>query len=796
MCNIQQSNGKCNVVTKVDMLTFCYFSFFIYTLYINIFCVYPLKYDESYFIVHFLLQGIGSFVVGILSDIYGKKKCLKVLFSLLIFLLIFIFVIVSPSVFLFNDNAQNGKNQDRGRLYYHLDDHKNEIHSIGPIQHYTYFVNKDIYEVTNQGRVGQMIPNSLCPFREGSTNHLVHNIKHKKWKHKIENAKCGCSSGERSLGYMNIGEDKTLTYDSFVYKRVSSKGHPSSYHYTGYEENGIRSKNRYDDVSNYCSMANSSNSYNTVCYYKPICLASFEDMPKMANSWTSQEWYLIGRGSNHKDAKMGSNLYESEFCGRTDKIVKRKRTSFPFVELCQKLTGHIIIYGWKKYKLPLMEKNISGMITTCAMNILRRSSLDIKNFLLKINHINAVKKQKILFKKGSNLFNNINEREANVLAKKIHYDVKTYQWEVLSTQVGRIGTNSTYGEDEKKEEEKMYSNKMEELRKEAEKHENYSQSFWNGIFYALMYVCGFFAKGLSNILCITIIENVKVSHRTKSICLILIIENCSQFVLRFLLFVRGLTNVYFIYRVNVLVCAVLSIVIVALLNMSIWDVDTNMMEKQREHLKMLCNIWGKHRVEASHCVGYVNPRNSRLQWQKIPQKKKNIFSIRTKGFNYTYEKRAVGEVLLDVKTSGEKEKKCDVCVEEVLLPQKGDVAYFPDIIIQKDNVPYEVCKLGGRCATCDVWDIPNIGTQNEKTSFIKKLRTKDEFIQYRENVQRGDTFNVSSSIDYSVLYDTYFRHFLLHLCDKRVVPPHYKTVDQCLCCANCVKWSPCEEVTV
>ncbi|SBT44061.1 transporter, putative [Plasmodium ovale wallikeri] len=622
-----------------------------------------------------------------------------------------------------NGKSQNGKNKNRGRLYHHLDDNKNEIYSIGPIQqHYTNFVKKDIYEVTNQGRVGQMIPNSLRPFREGSINNLVHNIMHKKWKRKIVNVKCGCSSGEKPFGCMNIGEDKTLTYDSFVCKKAFSKGHPSSYHYTGYAENGIRSKNKYDDVSNGCSMDNSSNSFNTICYYKPTYLASSEDMPKMENSLTAQQWYSKRRRSNDKDAKMGGNLYESKFCGRTDKMVKREKTNFPFVELYQKLTGHIIIYGGKKYKHPPMEKNMSGVITTCAMDILRRNSPDVENFLLKINHLNTVKKQKILFKKGRNLFNNIKERGANVLAKKFHYDVKTYQWEVLSTQIGRIGTNSTYGEDEKKEEKKMYSHKMEELRKEEETHENYSQSFWKGIFYALMYMCGFFSKGISNILCITIIENVKVTtHRTKSICLILIIENFSQVVLRFLFFVRGLTSVYFIYRVNVLVCAVLSIVIVALLNMPIWDVDTNMMEKQREHLKMLCNIWGEHRVEASHFVGYVNPRNSRLQWQNISQKKKNIFSIRTKGYNYTYEKSAVGEMLLDVKTSREKETKCDVCEEEVLLPQKGDVAYFPNSFIPKDNVLYEVCKLGGRCVTCDIWNMSNISTQNEETSFIEKL---------------------------------------------------------------------------
>ncbi|CAG9475348.1 unnamed protein product [Plasmodium vivax] len=94
-------------VTRINALL-CYLTLFVYTCFINIPCVYPLNVGDSFFAFYFTLQGVGSLVLGVLADVYGRAKCLKVCFTILIVSSVLMLFSAPPSVFSFEGKVKDG----------------------------------------------------------------------------------------------------------------------------------------------------------------------------------------------------------------------------------------------------------------------------------------------------------------------------------------------------------------------------------------------------------------------------------------------------------------------------------------------------------------------------------------------------------------------------------------------------------------------------------------------------------------------------------------------------------------
>ncbi|SCO59013.1 transporter, putative [Plasmodium berghei] len=565
-CYVKLKDEKLKEMTSVSTVIFWYFCFFVYVWYINIVCVYPLKFDGSHFVIYYFIQGCGSLLLGLFSDIYGKRKCLNISFLFLIASFSTILLTISSSDFLFINNIKDFNN----RKY-------------------------DLY--SNQNVFAQ----------DDSANNLMSffNLK----------------EGNNFFDQGNQNDN----FNGNIYKVLNS-------HNTNIQDNNnYMSKSEHENIS---YMANPYSNGNHDQNY-------LNEKPKSPNNDNNNIETVHIRGDNTKDVENLTAEHSNQHTNSINKNIKIKiKLNNNFQNLHEQLIKKVLNDIKKKNSELLNKKHLNNIIQLCVKTNLKKYIMDMKNYNIGMAK-NIRRKKSVITNNNSdnnnNYFRNYPNNENIDIYMNNNYDhiVNKCVDGIISMYSDGKDANYATGQNDDlyfSHKENNQNNKsniqiLETLFESSDQNENKYSDIYKILFYLLTFASGFFAKGISNILCIIITENIKSSYRTKGVCLIYIIENISLILIRSLFVFNTYINLYLLYKINIFFCAFLNIIIIILLNKYFSSINTNILKIQKDNINNLQNH--ENCIESNPLSNDDdNGSNSDINNEKKKKKKKkNFFSF-------------------------------------------------------------------------------------------------------------------------------------------------------------------------
>lgn len=455
-CYIKLKDEKLKEMTRVSAVIFWYFCFFVYVWYINIVCIYPLKFNDSHFIIYYFIQGCGSLLIGLLSDIYGKRKCLNISFLFLIASFSTILLTISSSDFLFLNNIKYFNNR------------KYDLHS-----------NQNVFA------------------QDDSRNNL--------------------------MSFFNLKEgnnffDQGSQNDNFngnIYKILN--GHNNNIQ----DDNNYMNKSEHENIS---YMANSNGNHDQNHLNKK---------PKSHNNDNNIETLDI-REDNTEDAENSTTEHSNQHTNSINKNIEIKiKLNNNFQNLHEQLIQKVLNNIKKKNNELLNQKHLNNIIQLCVKTNLKKYIIDMKNYNIGMAKNIRRKKSPIPNNNSddnNNNFPNYTNNENSDIYMNNNYDhiVNTCVDGIISMYSDGKDVNYVTGQNddlyfshtENDQNNKSNIQLLEALFENSDQNENKYSYIYKILFYLLTFASGFFAKGISNILCIIITENIKSSYRTKGVCLI------------------------------------------------------------------------------------------------------------------------------------------------------------------------------------------------------------------------------------------------------------------------------------
>ncbi|SCP02490.1 transporter, putative [Plasmodium malariae] len=645
-CYIKLKDETYKAFTKVNVLLFCYCCFIICTWYINMVCLYPLKLDDYYFILHFLLQGIGSVLIGLLSDLYGRKRCLNISFAILFVIFILNFVTVKPSLFLFYHNSkslnsilQRGyyndqiKYNDKTFLNNYLGDHNFIMNNGVQLGISSKYMKRAKEGGTNERNACRVISSKRNEQNERSKLDKQNELdeKYSSSKHSNTNNSRNEESDKSHISKDNKTEivypvkvTNRRSFNSAVNIKTSESNKLKKYHlsvgsnrslidnlnaqssiHKGVLVDSIRSKGHHIVASSAKTKRNTSYSkkgssnylsfiHNNPSYYNVFYNSS------NTNKSLSEDIYSNHKIHDSKDFMKDDNKHDDILNTTNDQYEeeKKRKNNVIFRNIYNKLVRHITNHLNENFKNKLFNKKYyQRLIGTCIRNNLNNNFSNNYDSLFDINQYMHIMKKK------NNFYKNMNKKNVNTLNSSLANTINNN----FCNNIEKVCTRkmiSIYHEREKMNRESQavvyfdYSPRMEDnlpqynipfeiLNDDKDTYEDSSSQFWKTIYCFLTCAGGFFTKGVSNILCIIITENIKTSYKSKAVCLIFIIEKCLFILTRLLFLLNHLCNFYLLYKVNVLFCALLTLMMILILNMFFDGFNMSMLRQQKDNLEKL-----------------------------------------------------------------------------------------------------------------------------------------------------------------------------------------------------------------
>ncbi|SCN58855.1 transporter, putative [Plasmodium chabaudi chabaudi] len=719
-CYIKLKDENLKEMTKVSAVIFWYFCFFVYVWYINIVCVYPLKFNDGYFIIYYFIQGCGSLLLGLFSDIYGKRKCLNISFLFLIASFSTILLTISSSDFLFIDNIKNFNNP------------KYDIHS-----------NQNVFAQDDSA-------NNLMPFfslKEGNY-FFDQNDNFGENKYKILNSHNNNIQDDNN--YMNKSENENVSHMADTYSNDS------------HDQNVLNKKARRPN--------NDTNSN-----IEPVNI----------------------RGDNTDDAENLTAKHGNQHTNSNNKYIEIKlKLNNNFQKLHEQLIKKVTDDIKKKNNEILNKKHINNIIQLCVKTNLKKHFMDIKNY--NIGMAKNIRRKKGVITNNDNdnnyYFRNNADSENSDIYMENNYD------HIVNKCVDGIISMYNDGEDdnyvtgqsddlqllhnENGKNNKSIIKFLETLFEKTDHSESKYSYIYKILFYLITFATGFFAKGISNILCIIITEHIKSNYRTKSVCLIYIIENISLILIRSLFVFNTYINLFILYKINILVCIFLNLIIIILLNIYFSDINTNVLKMQKDNINKLQNH--ENGIENNQIPNDDdNGSNSDINNEKKKRKKsifsafkkKNIDSNKSESANYdtiqvfkfdkNYNdiKRELSNDILKLKAAAniiDNEETINLelmnkDMEDNVLDNASslsdDISNIPNELSNKRNTTDEVINILSDNSGI-LSDIPNIDnspneindTNNSKSSpqkNFKKINSLTKTNNKKKGLKRSKTIGVS-----------------------------------------------------
>ncbi|VEV55404.1 major facilitator superfamily domain-containing protein, putative [Plasmodium vinckei vinckei] len=711
-------------MTKVSAVIFWYFCFFVYVWYINIVCVYPLKFNDVHFIIYYFIQGCGSLLLGLFSDIYGKRKCLNISFLFLIASFSTILLTISSSDFLFINNITNFNNQ------------KYDIHS-----------NQNVFA------------------QDDSPNNLMHFFSPKKG---------------------NDFFDKNDNFSENKYKILNS------------HNNNIQDDNNYMNKSENENLSHITDIYSNNNHDQNV-LSEKDKNPNNDN--ISNIETVNTRGDNTDDVENLTAKHGNQHTNSSNKYIEIKlKLNNNFQKLHEQLIKKVTNDIKKKNNDILNKKYINNIIQLCVKTNLKKYIMDLKNY--NIGMAKNVRRKKGVITNNDNDNNNYYYYSRNYADSENSdiYMENNYDHIVNKCVDGIIsmyndGENDNYvtGQNDDlylSNNENLQNNKptikfLETLFEKSDKSESKYSYIYKILFYLITFASGFFAKGISNILCIIITENIKSNYRTKGVCLIYIIENISLILIRSLFVFNTYINLFILYKINILVCIFLNIVIIILLNIYFSDINHNVLKIQKDNINKLQNH--ENGIENNPLPNDDdNDSNSDINDEKKKKKKKNFFSFFKKknidsnnsenanydtiqvfkiDKNYNDIKRELSNDILKLKAAANiinneesinlelMNKDMENNILDNASDLSDDISNIPNELTNKRNATDEVINILSDNSDI-VSDIPNIDnsaneineTNNSKSSpkkNFKKLSTLAKINNKKIGLKKSKTIGVS-----------------------------------------------------
>ncbi|KEG01426.1 hypothetical protein YYE_03522 [Plasmodium vinckei vinckei] len=723
-CYIKLKDEKLKEMTKVSAVIFWYFCFFVYVWYINIVCVYPLKFNDVHFIIYYFIQGCGSLLLGLFSDIYGKRKCLNISFLFLIASFSTILLTISSSDFLFINNITNFNNQ------------KYDIHS-----------NQNVFA------------------QDDSPNNLMHFFSPKKG---------------------NDFFDKNDNFSENKYKILNS------------HNNNIQDDNNYMNKSENENLSHITDIYSNNNHDQNV-LSEKDKNPNNDN--ISNIETVNTRGDNTDDVENLTAKHGNQHTNSSNKYIEIKlKLNNNFQKLHEQLIKKVTNDIKKKNNDILNKKYINNIIQLCVKTNLKKYIMDLKNY--NIGMAKNVRRKKGVITNNDNDNNNYYYYSRNYADSENSdiYMENNYDHIVNKCVDGIIsmyndGENDNYvtGQNDDlylSNNENLQNNKptikfLETLFEKSDKSESKYSYIYKILFYLITFASGFFAKGISNILCIIITENIKSNYRTKGVCLIYIIENISLILIRSLFVFNTYINLFILYKINILVCIFLNIVIIILLNIYFSDINHNVLKIQKDNINKLQNH--ENGIENNPLPNDDdNDSNSDINDEKKKKKKKNFFSFFKKknidsnnsenanydtiqvfkiDKNYNDIKRELSNDILKLKAAANiinneesinlelMNKDMENNILDNASDLSDDISNIPNELTNKRNATDEVINILSDNSDI-VSDIPNIDnsaneineTNNSKSSpkkNFKKLSTLAKINNKKIGLKKSKTIGVS-----------------------------------------------------
>ncbi|ETB57349.1 hypothetical protein YYC_04854 [Plasmodium yoelii 17X] len=616
-------------------------------------------FNDSHFIIYYFIQGCGSLLIGLLSDIYGKRKCLNISFLFLIASFSTILLTISSSDFLFLNNIKYFNNR------------KYDLHS-------------------NQNVVAQ----------DDSRNNL--------------------------MSFFNLKEgnnffDQGSQNDNFngnIYKILN--GHNNNIQ----DDNNYMNKSEHENIS---YMANSNGNHDQNHLNKK---------PKSPNNDNNIETLHI-REDNTEDAENSTTEHSNQHTNSINKNIEIKiKLNNNFQNLHEQLIQKVLNNIKKKNNELLNQKHLNNIIQLCVKTNLKKYIIDMKNYNIGMAKNIRRKKSPIPNNNSddnNNNFPNYTNNENSDIYMNNNYDhiVNTCVDGIISMYSDGKDVNYVTGQNDdlyfshKENDQNNKSNiqLLEALFENSDQNENKYSDIYKILFYLLTFASGFFAKGISNILCIIITENIKSNYRTKGVCLIYIIENISLILIRSLFVFNTYINLYLLYKINIFFCAFLNIIIIILLNKYFSNINTNILKIQRDNINNLQNH--ENYIESNSLSNDDddddNGSNSDINNEKKKKKKKkknkffsffkrnNIDSDNSENPNYdTIQVFKIDKNYNDIK----RELSNDILkLKAAANIVENEEAINPDLIIHKDieNIPNKINNILDNVSSIsdDISNIPN-----------------------------------------------------------------------------------------
>ncbi|GAW82769.1 hypothetical protein, conserved [Plasmodium gonderi] len=606
LSHVKLRDEEYKAITKIKILLFCFISLFIYSWCISIIYVYPLKVSDTYFTLHFTLQGVGSLILGLLSDIFGRKKCLNVSFISLILISTLTFFSLNPCLFPFEHKCKNEitnlrkayDGDDVNFMNHVTESHYSKGSSVyGTLcQHFksaelSYFAYpvETVHQVRNKK---EERTNPQYPKMDKGEKIYHHSKLHNcNYYEQLENVNInkGKNKNSRKINkvnkIINLGKFKLrnhyyANYDSFenFYTEHKCEAHQSKITYK------LHYSKKY--ITNNCS-SNKANYFDAL-FYQRNGRINCVNSPLHGDSTKT----------NHIDVNMDNTNDPQEFHNFCNNQIKKWPIGLSNLDR-EELHNHLLTTISRKSSIK-RKKNFKNLETfhkiwKCILDNLNDTSFPEEKLSPNISNKNEnttiwKKKKKKIYINQSNTLRGINRKGAYSLNNpfcrigeistcKFMYIPEINEVEMLTHSIGRH--NFT---EEMEDREKWSSNKSETYGDSR----TWSQHLLP--FYILSCLCGFFAKGISNILCIIIMENVKPIDKTKAVFLIIWVEEIPIFLTRLILWLKEFTNMYILYKMNILCYILLSLLIILVLNLHLdCHLHVDMWKMQRSNVQKLCD---------------------------------------------------------------------------------------------------------------------------------------------------------------------------------------------------------------
>ncbi|CRG95970.1 transporter, putative [Plasmodium gallinaceum] len=760
--------------TKFNVLIFCYVCFFVYTWYISIICLYPIKFNDLYFIFHFLFQGIGAVILGLFSDIYGRKKCLNISFSILFIIFLITFITVKPSFFLFYENS---KTLFRSENFFNLNIYpdtntENYRNTYKYINNYNESIqkledDKDVIHKENSHKI----------FRKNNTNQLENFIFNNNDKLRKKNA----NKKVISNSYIKIDEnesEKINVIDKIHYKK---------------DDLSLDTNDNFvieDDKNNNKDINNDHNKNNTYIYdinndksiYVPS--SNYDNLNKYLEDYIFNEKYINHKNNNYNGKKKTDNPY-NKLNNNLYKNIKKNKIRDNFKELNRDLTKIIIRSLNKRSTQNFRNKFFKNLIKECIKEHSNKSFIRLQDDIIGENKMFNIIKKKL--NETSNNTSKINQNLTDIINDDVTNIINICVNEILS--IANKMNKFNYNNEEEKnlfiKNKKINDDKKNEKNNEEKNGINFKSGFKNTknedffllisriIFYILTCLSGFFIKGVNNILCIIITENIKPNYKTRAVCLIFIIENFSLIMIRLIFFFNEGKNLYFSFKLNLLLLAVLNIIIIYILNIYFSNFNTNFIKMQIKTLKKMCqnhnqallSSFNNDNENIMHKENLNNEKNSK----KI--NKNNICNLKNKNYysNNNFTERLLNtpniyrlnnddskNILIDKfdENYNFDNLKSDVILSNLMKEEN----YSTDKISRNNylNSLSESIKINDKKKKDDMHDINkifidmNYNNISDKNNFKKrddhllsdKINVNKNILEYTKNLKKNETFKI------------------------------------------------------